>query len=99
MKRASTDVGAMAAKNLMDDKSRLERKVKEMAIEMASLSQNAADSEGRASHYQDKIRNVEQELARVQMYASELERQLHGGGGTAPSGRKALPATPNGMRA
>ncbi|CAO1620791.1 unnamed protein product [Sympodiomycopsis kandeliae] len=102
MKRGSIDVSSsqQAQKALIEDNHRLERKLKEMEIEMASLSQNAADSEGRSSYYKDKVRDVQQELVRVQMYAQELEQQLHGGGQSAAAargGRKPLPSAP--MRA
>lgn len=74
MKRTSTDVGGVVARNATEEAQRLQRQVKELAIDVSSLKQNAADAEGRARHWQREAERAQQELMRARA-------QLEGGGG------------------
>lgn len=85
MKRASTDVGVMASKNAVEEHTRLQRQVKEMQIDMASLSQNAVDADHRASHWRSVADERQDELARIQQYVVQLEKQLGGASYGKPS--------------
>ncbi|CAO1612723.1 unnamed protein product [Parajaminaea phylloscopi] len=91
MKRASTDVGAMANKNAAEETQRLQRQVKEMQIDVASLTQNAADAEHRAGQWRSVADETGKELARMQQYAQQLERQLNAGSAPAPNGMYSTP--------
>lgn len=91
MKRGSMDVGATASKSFIEETQRLQRQIKEMQIDMASLTQNAADAEHRASHWRCMADEAGGELAQLQQYVQQLERQLSGSKGAGP---KALYATP-----
>jgi myosin protein heavy chain len=84
MKRPSTDLGSMAQSNAAEENQRLQRKVKELQIDLASLSQSAADATQHASSYKSKAEDAMSELKRVKAYAAQLEAQL--GTGTTQNG-------------
>ncbi|PWN29885.1 hypothetical protein BDZ90DRAFT_228936 [Jaminaea rosea] len=52
MKRTSTDLGGVAARNTTDEAQRLQRVVKEQAIDLAALKQGVGEAEQRARYWQ-----------------------------------------------